>query len=330
MIEYGRVTDSSLITGAPIANQMAESILGASPAIDGIQVAYIPSQITSENIDTALEAINDGSWFTILYANEDDSTDPVPGDMKGISDWVEVNNRFFYATIEGQEGAVAQLTTSSDAGYIGNKRRTAALVHEAGTHLEAEHLSRYLATGIGFATPAPTLIGVRLSNAEPNTFSIAKCNAIASANGNMYINQKGIDMVNNSVTTIGSELWSEIFEEAWVADRIDTDITTFLASRQRTSYTDLDIASAAVVISNSLTSAGDRNIIDNNTGDNPDSRYQPTDSNFRFGVFFETRSQIAARRPEDITNGRLRARRIWYATAGNITNIDLQVYFTKT
>ena len=328
---YAMITSTSQITGAASESlliKMINDMFNAAPGIGAVKVLKIGN---NDVISDKLTEINDGSWFATLYTNADDTA---AADVKKISDWVQTNAKFFYATLAGasETAAPAEIKDDADTNYVGGNNRTAIIVHPVGAHVEAPHLSRYLARGIGLATPAPTNVGARLPGKSASQYSVAKINDILANKGNVYADIKGIIEVNNSLSLTGDTsnlLWSSHFEDAWLDDKIETDLNTFFASRDRTSYTDADINAISGVIGNALYQAGERNIIDRNTGNNPNADYQPTNSDYRFGVVFPTRTQVETSNPQNIVNQKLEASRIWYYKSGNITNINLTILYNE-
>lgn len=344
---FARVTSITQLTKGTASDDdfmMIQNMVGnmfeAKPGVTAVYI-FKTSETDNAMMLADLKTHDDGSWFSILYANSGETTTELAR-IRAIASWVSSNNKFFYCIVSGDEDsndapsilqakivdANDPTMTSDNTNYIGSYSSVACLVHnEITKHPEAIHLARYLASGIGLSTPAPTNVGARLEGVLPNSFSIAKNDDIIANKGNVYVDIKGINQVNNALATNGT-FWSYAFEDAWIVDRVETDLTTFLASRPRTSYTNREIIAVSNVVSNALRQAGDRNMVDLNDGNNsPD--YTPTSSVYKFGVYFPTRQTVASNTPDNIENGILQATRVFFIRSGNITSINLTVLYSE-
>ena len=231
--------------------------------------------------------------------------------------------------ITGRIYAPDGTATDFDDNIIGNNRTAALVVNDITEHIEAAWVSRVLSQPIGTANFAPSRFGNNFAGKTVDSFSTAKSNDIRRHNGNMYVNDAGINFIDQSFVLQDFETnlkptLKDVIQRDWLIANLRAATRTFFGTASDTPYTDESINLLADQWRTVLNLAGNRGIIPLAT---TPSQIAASDSSYRYSIDTPTRAEVETNSPLDIEQRVLKNVRIAFTEAKSFGIVQVDVVF---
>ena len=309
--------------------KMVSDMFGAAPAVSNIAIRTVAS---GENMNDVLTALVQEEFYHILYTNTGETAQELT-DIKMISDWAQNNMKQFFVALKGVDTAPVILTDNTNSNNIIGNNRTLALVQQnIVEHIEAPWVSRVMGNPeegrVGFA---PGRAATNFPGKTPDNFTLTKSVAIENANGNMYVNESGVNTIDRSyvLENPSAELKTtalQVLRRDWIVSNLRAAVNTFFNSSDNVSYTDSSISDLRSTIDRLVFGvAGERGFFSEIS--NPIQARGSDSNRYRYKLDFPTRAEVEASRPQDIAAKRLTGVMLSYVEAGSFDSVTININY---
>ena len=326
------ISSLSQLTALDTTNvyKMVRDILSSTPKVSNVGVLVLAP---GDDVGDELTALLGTDWYHILYANSAETANEL-SDIKNISDFAQANMKQFFVALTGTATAAsAIISDSSNANSIIGNNRTLALFHQDITeHIEAPWVSRVMSyPEVGREGFAPARSGTNFAGKTPDTFSLTKSQDIEMKNGNMYIQEGGLNFIDHSYMLNDFSLSLEttaqqVLQRDWIVANTRSTIRTFFQSSRVPRYTDADIVMLGTLLKDRVFDvAGARGFIDGIT--TSDQAAASTSALYRYNLRLPTRAEVERTAPQNIKTGLLSGVQLDYYEAGFFDKVQINISY---